>query len=762
MDKERSEDLNPTNEDMEERIRQMLDPNIPDTPGQDSPKSPVAQKIGIQSVSDPAEDSERTAPLLQTAKPGKKVAVIHDDGLAPSQKKSKKVIIPIDQQGETKAEKPKTAGAKKITIAEHSTNPDDVAQALNASIAELDPGKDESLAEDSPETAPTAPELDGSKSIGELEEAQKSGPKSEGVVETVDSPGDSTEAPLEEPAVINDPETDKAVAEIVAAEGDEILEIEDAKRSQEPLKPVKPPKTKVKKDRSGLKKFVRKSILLLIIIGIIAVAIIPSSRYMALNTAGVHATSSMTVVDERTDQPLKNAQVTIGNITATTDDAGTVRLSELRLGKNLMTVQKSAFAPVTKYVTIGWGSNPLGRIGLSLTGTQYSFSVTDFLSGKSLAAVTASTPEADAVSDDKGVIKLSLAKPGDKPIKVTLKASGYRTEEVTIQPTDKDDHPVKMVPARKHAYVSKRSGKADVYSSYIDGRDAKVVLAGSGKERDDMVLIPHPTDTIIAYVSTRAGQTNKNGETLNNLLILNLEDNNSTNVLAAEQVRILGWTGDRLVYVHTTVDAKADSADRYRLISYNYKDASTKELAKTNFFNDVIMIGNTVYFALSSAYQGGTAGLYRVNADGTNTENVYNQEVWNVFRTAYDHLTLSVQQEWFDLVVGNKQPTKLNAAPAEQLSRVYVDSPDGKRSLRIDIRDGKGVLLAYDISTKLEKEIQSLAGLTYPTRWINDNTVVYRIKTTAETADYAVSLDGGAPVRISDVTNSGGLNRWLY
>jgi hypothetical protein len=388
--------------------------------------------------------------------------------------------------------------------------------------------------------------------------------------------------------------------------------------------------------------------------------------------------------------------------------------------------------------------------------------VTDYLSGKPVAKAVAANNEADGIGDDKGLIKLSLAKPGDQPIKVTVKADGYRDEDVTFNPSDTGDHAVKLVPAKKHAYVSKKSGKYDLYSSYIDGTGEALVLAGSGKEHDDIVLAPHPTDNVAAYVSTRAGQTDKAGTTLSNLLLVDLTENSTTNIAAAEQIRLISWSGDRLVYVQTTVDAANDAADRYRLMSYNYKDGTSKELAKANFFNDVVGIGNTVYYALSSAYQSGGATMHQMNADGTNNDVIFSQEVWNILRTAYEHLTLSVQQEWYDLALGSKQPTKLNAAPADQVSRVYVDSPDGKHSLWVDSRDGKGVLLVYDTVTKNEKELKSLNGLTYPVRWLNNSVVVYRVKTTSETADYALSLDGGEAVKIHDVTNTTGIFRWLY
>ncbi len=319
------------------------------------------------------------------------------------------------------------------------------------------------------------------------------------------------------------------------------------------------------------------------------------------------------------------------------------------------------------------------------------------------------------------------------------------------------------MPSHKQTYISKRSGKFDIYGVYIDGKEDKLVLAGTGSEREnDLVLVPHPTDNVVAYVSTRANQHNSDNFLLSNLILINTDTNATTSITASERVQIVGWSGDRLVYVQIAAGASANNPKRYRLMSYSYKDQTNKELASSNYFNDVVAVGDAIYYAPSSAYQSNKAALYKVNADGSNLQTIFNQEVWNIIRTSYDHLALAVQQQWYDFKLGDKGPTKLNDAPANQLPRVYIDSPDGKHSAWIDNRDGKGVLLNYDANSKSDVVLKSQSGLTYPVAWLNDNILVYRVKTDQETADYAISLNGGDPVKIKDVTNAGGIDRWYY
>lgn len=434
----------------------------------------------------------------------------------------------------------------------------------------------------------------------------------------------------------------------------------------------------------------------------------------------------------------------------------------MKLGATQLSIEKRAFAGQTKQVTVGWGSNPLGDFKLVPTGTQYTFSVKDFLSGKPVVKVEASNNDSTALSDNNGVIKLTIDKSSDDKVTVTIKGDGYRTEQLAIDPNDKTDHDVKLVPAKKQVFVSKRSGKYDIYSVYADGKDEKLVLAASGSERDDMVLVPSPTSSSVAYISTRGNQHNTDGYLLSNLILINADTNDTKNIVASEKIQIIDWSGDHLVYVQIAAGASASDPKRYRLMTYDARDGTSKELASSNFFNDVIAADGAIYYAPSSAYQTGQKGLFKVDPDGSHATTLFSQEVWNVFRTGYDHFALSVQQQWYDYRLGDTAPTKLNSAPANQTSRVYIASPDNKHEVWVDSRDGKGTLLSYDTATKTDTTLLSKSGLTYPVTWLNNKTIVYRVKSDQEIADYTISTDGGDPVKIRDVTNSGGIDRWNY
>ncbi len=497
---------------------------------------------------------------------------------------------------------------------------------------------------------------------------------------------------------------------------------------------------------------------------LIAVFVVPPSRYFMLNTVGVRSSASITVLDESTSQPLKNVTVKLSGVEAKTDDDGIAKLEKLKLGNTQLVIQKRAFAETSKNITLGWGSNPLGEEKIKPVGVQYSFDVKDFLSGQPIEKAEAISGEYSAFSDEKGRVVLTIDQPGEDVIEITVKASNYRDEPVDQETEKKDVQPVAMVPARKQVFVSKRSGKYDVYQIDVDGKNEQLVLSGTGNERDDMSLVPSPDENMAALVSSRDSTRNEDGFLLSTLTLIDMNGNETTteSITKSERVQIIGWSGSQLVYVKIAEGASASTPDRHRLIVYNVETGESKEVAKTNYFNDVLMIGDDIYYAPSGAYQEGGQGLYKVNAKGENQKIVFNSEVWNLFRTDYDTVMFSVQADWYEYDLASSKVLAASGPPVAQVTRIYIDGPEKKRSLWVDQRDGKGALVAYDTESKEEKVVKMQSGLTYPVLWVSPSTVVYRINTDQETADYVVNINGGEPKKIVDVTNTGGIDKWYY
>lgn len=640
---------------------------------------------------------------------------------------------------------------------------------------EIDGPIDDKLADllidaDSDKEVKTAPEI---KEEAELESSEVKSDINEKPVD--EAPKDAEEinsAEVENGPEINlekeDPVLDKAIEDIVAEESDAVLAAEDMIREEEEDK-VEEPK-KQERFRDFLSKFWRNpkarwAALIVLILTSLTLALVPHSRYFLLNTAGVRASLSLTVIDGGTLQPLKNVNVSAGGVSAVTNGDGIARLERVKLGRTTLRIEKRAFSPHYRNITVGWGSNPLGEFRATAVGSQYTFLVRDAFSGNPMPHAEASSGEGDARADESGklVLTLDTAEMEDSEhISVQIYAEGYRTEIVDMVVSNKETQDVMLVPSRKHVFVSKRSGKYDVYSIDLDGKNEQRLVEGTGLERDDIALVPHLTQNKAALVATRENNRNPNGYLLSTLYILNTESGDLMKVDQSEQIKIIGWTNEgRLIYVKIAAGASGTDPSRHRLMSFNGNEDSNKELARSNTFNDVILASDRVYYAPSNIFQETKPAIYSIKPDGSDKQIVLNKEVYKIVRADYDTLYLSAGDDWHKYVLGSPQ-TAVTEAPSSTDSRVYQNNPTSKFSIWIDQRDGKGVLINYDKTSSEEKTLYERGGLRLPAYWLNDKYIVYRVSDGKETADYALNIEGGEPKKITDVTDTSGITRWFY
>lgn len=762
QDDERPPDLMDAGDgEIEEKVRKMMDPSVdlPDASSEEVKTSPTATAPEVVDMPVPKE------PL--------KIKILHDETEDPVPPKKARASAKTKKQ---KVNKIAVTGVSGSAFSSPETEPETPQPEEELVEEEPEtgiPDQEQQTETNEPQTAPLPEAEDEFVSDMPLGDEESEVPDTAEQDETkqTDSEHDvpvADQQPEEETAPkapeFDDEQTVEAVDDILATESDKLLEAEDEKIAHAFIPPKKPGFGQ--KLRGAFSAWwgnprLRWITLSTFVLAFLIAFIVPTSRYFMLNTARVRSGLSLQVLDNSTQQPLKSVKVSIGGDSGLTDAEGKVKLTKVKLGPSDLVVEKRAFAQISQKITVGFGSNPLGEIKLTPTGAQYSFTVTDYLSGKAVENVEASYRDASAVSDKDGKIKLTIDQPEDE-LEISFKGQQLREEKLKINANTKTQQPIKVVSNRKQVFISKRTGKYDIYKIDIDSKNEEKLLAGSGSERDDMMLIPHPSDEVVALVSTRADKRNKDDFLLSNLTLIDVKTGEKTDVAQSEQIRPLDWTADRLVYVQISQGASTANPKRHRLMSYDYKSGDNKELASSNYFNDAVLIGTMVYFAPSSTYQAGNGGLFKIDAGGNNKQTILSQEVWNLFRTSYEHLAISSDKQWYDYKLGDKTPTKLPGQPANIKSRVYVTSPDGKKNLWVDNRDGKGVLLNFDPSSQDEQTLRSQSGLKTPVRWLSDTTVIYRINTEQETADYAMSLNGGEPKKIRDVSNTGGVDRWYY
>jgi hypothetical protein len=557
---------------------------------------------------------------------------------------------------------------------------------------------------------------------------------------------------------------DDVVDEIVTEEADKLISIEDRARARS----FDPPTTK-KNIRQHIAQFfstwwqntrLRYGTLIGLFIIFVASILIPFSRYAILNTFGIRVSASMVVVDSESGLPLKNIPVQLQGLEARTNDDGYVAFEGLKQGSTTIKINKLGFAPYEKNVTLGWGSNPLDNQSILVTGARFNFVLKDWLSDEVIKNTEAISGDSVGQADDDGLIELVVGN-AENENTVTLHAEGYRDEVMQLQDLSDGDNTVKMVVAKKHPFVSNRNGEYDLYAIDADGKNEKLLLEATRKEREIPHVVPHPTKDVVAFVSSRDGDTNKDGYVLDGLFVIDAISEEVYKVTRSEQIQVVGWHDGKLIYVAVVEGVSAGNSQRSKIVSFDLESKQRTDLATANYFNDVKLLDDKVYYAVSSyAVPRSQAKLFTVGVDGANKTTLIDEQVWSIVRQDYSTILFNTEANGWYEQKQNQDIAKLETQPVRTDSRVYANSPDGMFASWVDVRDGKGVLLVHNVSENKETIRLSASGLSDPVYWIDSSHVVYRVSTTSETADYILHMTTGDTQKIADVI--GNRSRYFY
>jgi hypothetical protein len=589
-----------------------------------------------------------------------------------------------------------------------------------------------------------------------IDDAEK-GPNVSASTETIDVQNQATEKEVvDEPATV-----DEAVDELLSVEPRQAQEAA-ATEAELHAKEKKKRFARIKKVFKGWwhNKKIRYATFIVLFLLLSAVVLVPATRYATLNLVGIRVSTSVQIIDSETRLPLENIPVSLDGSIIRSNEEGLVEFTGVKLGEATLVIDKLGYAKVDRQLTLGLGSNPLGPQLVTATGEQFRFIATDWLSKSILNEVEASSGEDIAKANNEGSILLTVGDLSDGA-EVRISAPGYRDETFLLTDLNEGVNDVVLVPGKKHVFVSNRSGEYDLYKIDVDGKNEEVVLEATGKEREIPFVLPHQEENIAAYISSRDAERNSGGFILDGLFIVDIETNEVKRVYRSEQLQVIGWLDSKLIYVAVVEGVSAANPQRSKVFSYDVDTNEQYELAASNYFNDVKIVDDKVYYSVSSAaVPQSQAKLFSIDAEGISKELVVDTQVWSILREDYKTLLLSAtDREWYRQTIGG-EVTKLENQPVTRKTKIYVPAPNEQQALWVDIRDGKGVLLNYVVQTDQEESIITMPGLSEPVYWLNDSYVVYRVSTSDETADYVLHLESGETRKIADVV--GNQSRFFY
>ena len=537
---------------------------------------------------------------------------------------------------------------------------------------------------------------------------------------------------------------------------DEEVEYETQADSKLPNQPRPKPHTK--------KAPLRWYLPALAIVGMLAILLaIPVTRYRMLNGAGFRTEATIEVIDKQTKLPLSNVVVQLDGNEQSTNEEGAAHFTGIRFGERPITITKKAYHEHSQAVAIGHGSNRFGAIELEASGKQFEFALIDWLSGELLTDGIVSSGEYSARLNSSGIARLNVPMDVADSITVDVRAKGYQQQSITLDTDITTRHTVSLVIAARHYFVSDVAGTYDVYQINPDGAQRQRIVIGTGQETNKTVFEVSPGGTHGILVASRDDSLkNPSGDVLSGVYVIDLLTSQLKKIDQSEQIDLVGWIGETIVYVKVQEGAKGNDPERHRLMAYDTVRPRSLELAASNFFHDVLVTDKHVFYASSTT---GTtdsqAHLFRVLVDGTEEVKLADGSTWTILRTDIDRLAFNIEQAWYQSLATGAELTQVPAAPSSQISQLYAASPNGSYYARVDLGSSSEQLIIGRSSDGSE-QMHQIAGIRYPLRWLDDTHLVYRVVSQAETADYIFDVRGGTAQKLSEVSNIAGIDAWYY
>lgn len=335
----------------------------------------------------------------------------------------------------------------------------------------------------------------------------------------------------------------------------------------------------------------------------------------------------------------------------------------------------------------------------------------------------------------------------------------YIDKTFEVESDAKEVPKIEFVPAGKQYFTSKKDGALSIYSSNIDGSDQKIIISGTGKETDYTPFVVSPDGKYGLLASTRDGAKDDKHVLLQYLYIVDLEKRLLTKIDEAHYFAFTDWSDDVMVYQKQQTANVTDENATSQLRAVNVATDDLQDIATAaSFGRKVVGLQQVAYVQKLRDKIGDTyvTSFNRYDLSNSSGKELATGVVdGNVVQAGFDTVNFQTQadQKWHEYNL-NTSTLKDSAQPTASTSQVFINgaSPDGKKRIIVDRIDGKFTIITKNIDDGAEKQIYGNGSLSGQVRWLQNSVITFRISSDQQTADYAVSINGGEPKKICDVT----------
>lgn len=538
-------------------------------------------------------------------------------------------------------------------------------------------------------------------------------------------------SPSPDNASFDDKLTEKAIDDITRSESDELLDSEDSEDNL-PLDP-----TIEVNDHPHRKLKITIWSIVLVLIGLGAAYLIPTSRFWAFNLVGLRAKASLLVVDSVSHKPIDGVRVELGGVDITTDKDGRANLSNVKLGISNLTVSRLAYAPLSRKVTVDLGSNQFGQISLDPVVVNYKVNIKNAISGQPITGATVEFLDRTAESDLSGQAVLPLKGQQADNLKVKLAKVGFNNKTVTLNSKSVAAVDVHLTPEGRDYYIGEFQGEQGVVSVNLDGSEPKLVFSAGKADISTSSLSVSPDGQFVAATGTSG-----NGD--ESLVIINTTTRNYQFLARGDGIKFYGWMTGNVVYA---IGSKCQSDVCYRLNLTNVRDGSGWEPSGFVLPDTVALVQSGVVYATAQS-QGGTAVVYLANSDGTDLKQITTgDDISKIERVSPDDFLISMSETSSLMRVSNGSASSESNDVDTKSNRQFIDSPDGDLTAWVSQSGGKSNLVVR-AGNGQPKTAYSGSDTLAPLGFVGDNYLIFRQQSGSNTTDYVYSISSGKTAKI--------------
>lgn len=531
----------------------------------------------------------------------------------------------------------------------------------------------------------------------------------------------------------------------------------------------------------------------LVVAGLLLALLVPVSRYTILGLV-LNQSVNVELADSSTSQAITEATVRIDNQTATTDTTGRATIKHVHLGLKRLEITKAYYKSYSVSLLVGGQeADQFEQFHLVATGRPTSILVLNTIGGAPIAGALVSAQGSKARTDKNGAATLILPI-GTSTTSISISKEGFNNSSGTLTASTSITERTRsynLTPSGKIYFLSNQSGKIDVAKANLDGTDRQTVIAGTGYESSNTVLLASQDWKYLALYAQRKADSGPEIDLIDtsNDTLSNIDEGNATFTL-------VGWAGDNLIYRVDRNGYQLWQSGRQVLKSFDAASGTLTVLAQTTAagssfydyigqdFSGVFIFGDKILYSLYWDTIGNEwqlsnkqATITSVNADGSSSKLIkeFSLEFDNRYGGATNFsidvrpfdkpnslvIKLSVFLSYaYDGVGGTKTqyyeyndgtmmvaPDMTDTIFYSGNYPAYLLSPSGHQTFWANYADGKNSLFVGDQNGGAAKAIINTDNYA-AYGWFTDN---YLLASKDSSELYIMDADGtGQPLKVTD------------